>query len=129
MRTPQHEAQYHIVATLAVSNLWYHNIAFGVPYSVVSVSSTRLICSSVHNVHVHVCVRVPMVVVHRLNAYYTIINLTSAYPVLCINFHPSPVFSPSKLQGMIGRHGVGGACILDKAFGLSPFPISKRILY
>ena len=35
------------------------------------------------------------------------------------------VYSPSKIQSMIY---VGGACSQDKAFGLIPFPISKRIL-
>ena len=29
------------------------------------------------------------------------------------------VFSPRKIQGMIGVHGVGGACSYNKAFGLS----------
>ena len=43
-----------------------------------------------------------------------------------INVH---VHECVKIQGMIGGHGVGGACSHDKAFGLSPFPISKRILY
>ena len=39
------------------------------------------------------------------------------------------VFSPSKIQGMVRGNGVGGACSHKKAFGPSPFPTSKRILY
>jgi hypothetical protein len=34
-----------------------------------------------------------------------------------------------KIQGMIGGCGVGGVCSHNKAFGLFPFPTSKRSLY
>ena len=36
------------------------------------------------------------------------------------------IFSPSKIQGMIGGHGVGGACSHIKVFWLSPFPHQRE---
>ena len=39
------------------------------------------------------------------------------------------VFSPSKIQGTTGGHGLGGACRHIKAFWILPIPTSKEFLY
>ena len=39
------------------------------------------------------------------------------------------MFSPNKIQGMTGRHGLGGTCSHIKAFGFSLVPTLREILY
>jgi hypothetical protein len=36
-------------------------------------------------------------------------------------------FSPSKIQGMTVGHSLGGACGLNKAYGLSLFPHQREL--
>ena len=55
------------------------------------------------------------------------LNIKSWYIPYYLDLHPYPVFSPNEIQGIIEKHGLGGACSHSKPNGLSLFPHQREI--
>lgn len=60
----------------------------------------------------------------RVTAQVMFLDITYMY---IIYMHISR-FSPGRIKGIVGGHGLGGTCVHIKAFGLLPYPHQRKCL-